>query len=78
MASCVKLIPLLQDWCPLITCYCLTSSVDGDVVEQVISQRPAEQEEPPVRQGSLLDEAIRRLQEDQLGAMPRRGANAGV
>ncbi|XP_029700101.1 bromodomain and WD repeat-containing protein 3 isoform X2 [Takifugu rubripes] len=48
------------------------ATVDGDVVEQVISQRPAEQEEPPVRQGSLLDEAIRRLQEDQLGAMPRR------
>lgn len=62
----------------LIACCRLTFSVDGDVVEQVISQRPAEQEEPPVRQGSLLDEAIRRLQEDQLGAMPRRGANAGV
>lgn len=46
-------------------------------MEQVISQRPAEQEEPPARQGSLLDEAIQRLQEDQLGAMLRRGADSG-
>lgn len=35
-------------------------------MEQVISQRPAEQNEAQARHASLLDEAIRRLQEEQL------------
>ncbi|KAG9278203.1 bromodomain and WD repeat-containing protein 3 [Astyanax mexicanus] len=37
---------------------------DGEVVEQVISQQPAESEEPQVRR-SILDDAIRQLQEQQ-------------
>ena len=44
---------------------CLTSSGDGEVVEQVISQQTAEHEEVAARRGSLLDEAIRHLQEQQ-------------
>ncbi|XP_044057569.1 bromodomain and WD repeat-containing protein 3 isoform X2 [Siniperca chuatsi] len=38
---------------------------DGEVVEQVISQQTAEHEEVAVRRSSLLDEAIRHLQEQQ-------------
>uniref|UniRef100_A0A4W6D160 Bromodomain and WD repeat domain containing 1 n=1 Tax=Lates calcarifer TaxID=8187 RepID=A0A4W6D160_LATCA len=38
---------------------------DGEVVEQVISQQTAEHEEVTVRRSSLLDEAIRQLQEQQ-------------
>ncbi|XP_068601910.1 bromodomain and WD repeat-containing protein 3 [Brachionichthys hirsutus] len=38
---------------------------DGEVVEQVISQQTAEHEEGGVRRSSLLDEAIRNLQERQ-------------
>ncbi|KAM4742969.1 bromodomain and WD repeat-containing protein 3 [Anableps anableps] len=38
---------------------------DGEVVEQVISQQTAEPEEVSVRRSSLLDEAIRQLQEQQ-------------
>uniref|UniRef100_A0A7N8YFW5 Bromodomain and WD repeat domain containing 1 n=1 Tax=Mastacembelus armatus TaxID=205130 RepID=A0A7N8YFW5_9TELE len=38
---------------------------DGEVVEQVISQQTAEHEEVAVRRSSLLDEAIRQLQEQQ-------------
>uniref|UniRef100_A0A3Q2UWT2 Bromodomain and WD repeat domain containing 1 n=1 Tax=Haplochromis burtoni TaxID=8153 RepID=A0A3Q2UWT2_HAPBU len=38
---------------------------DGEVVEQVISQQTAEPEEVAVRRSSLLDEAIRQLQEQQ-------------
>ncbi|KAK3513530.1 hypothetical protein QTP70_016463 [Hemibagrus guttatus] len=37
---------------------------DGEVVEQVISQQPAENEDPQTRR-SLLDNAIRELQEQQ-------------
>ncbi|KAG7319574.1 hypothetical protein KOW79_016717 [Hemibagrus wyckioides] len=37
---------------------------DGEVVEQVISQQPAESEDPQARR-SLLDDAIRQLQEQQ-------------
>lgn len=43
----------------------MTSSGDGEVVEQVISQQTAEHEEVAVRRSSLLDEAIRHLQERQ-------------
>lgn len=43
----------------------VTSSGDGEVVEQVISQQTAEHEEVTVRRSSLLDEAIRHLQEQQ-------------
>lgn len=43
----------------------MTSSGDGEVVEQVISQQTAEHEEVTVRRSSLLDEAIRHLQEQQ-------------
>ncbi len=43
----------------------MTSSGDGDVVEQVISQQTAEHEEVAVRRSSLLDEAIRQLQQQQ-------------
>lgn len=43
----------------------MTSSGDGEVVEQVISQQTAEHEEVAVRRSSLLDEAIRHLQEQQ-------------
>lgn len=43
----------------------MTSSGDGEVVEQVISQQTAEHEEVTVRRSSLLDEAIRQLQEQQ-------------
>uniref|UniRef100_A0A8C4GVS9 Bromodomain and WD repeat domain containing 1 n=1 Tax=Dicentrarchus labrax TaxID=13489 RepID=A0A8C4GVS9_DICLA len=38
---------------------------DGEVVEQVISQQTAEHEEVAVRRSSLLDEAIRNLQQQQ-------------
>uniref|UniRef100_A0AAQ5Z218 Bromo domain-containing protein n=1 Tax=Amphiprion ocellaris TaxID=80972 RepID=A0AAQ5Z218_AMPOC len=38
---------------------------DGEVVEQVISQQTAEHEEVTIRRSSLLDEAIRQLQEQQ-------------
>ncbi|XP_068173110.1 bromodomain and WD repeat-containing protein 3 [Antennarius striatus] len=38
---------------------------DGEVVEQVISQQTAEHEEVGVRRSSLLDEAIRNLQQQQ-------------
>ncbi|XP_054649152.1 bromodomain and WD repeat-containing protein 3 isoform X3 [Dunckerocampus dactyliophorus] len=38
---------------------------DGEVVEQVISQQTAELEEISVRRSSLLDEAIRQLQQRQ-------------
>ncbi|XP_021165006.2 bromodomain and WD repeat-containing protein 3 isoform X1 [Fundulus heteroclitus] len=38
---------------------------DGEVVEQVISQQTAEPEEISVRRSSLLDEAIRQLQQQQ-------------
>lgn len=38
---------------------------DGEVVEQVISQQTAEPEEVSVRRSSLLDEAIRQLQQQQ-------------
>lgn len=42
-----------------------TSSGDGEVVEQVISQQTAEHEEVTIRRSSLLDEAIRQLREQQ-------------
>ncbi|XP_073339421.1 bromodomain and WD repeat-containing protein 3 isoform X2 [Pagrus major] len=56
---------------------------DGEVVEQVISQQTAEHEEVTVRRSSLLDEAIRNLQEQQArqsqtGAVARPGAGAGA
>ncbi|KAF6718804.1 Bromodomain and WD repeat-containing protein 1 [Oryzias melastigma] len=38
---------------------------DGEVVEQVISQQTAEHEQITIRRSSLLDEAIRQLQEQQ-------------
>ncbi|KAM6932903.1 LOW QUALITY PROTEIN: bromodomain and WD repeat-containing protein 3 [Xenentodon cancila] len=38
---------------------------DGEVVEQVISQQTAEHEQVTIRRSSLLDEAIRQLQERQ-------------
>uniref|UniRef100_A0A8C7X9Q0 Bromodomain and WD repeat domain containing 1 n=1 Tax=Oryzias sinensis TaxID=183150 RepID=A0A8C7X9Q0_9TELE len=38
---------------------------DGEVVEQVISQQTAEHEQITVRRSSLLDEAIRQLQQQQ-------------
>ncbi|XP_056140108.1 bromodomain and WD repeat-containing protein 3 [Lampris incognitus] len=38
---------------------------DGEVVEQVISQQTAEHEEAATRRNSILDEAIRQLQERQ-------------
>ncbi|KAM3615994.1 uncharacterized protein V6R79_010680 [Siganus canaliculatus] len=38
---------------------------DGEVVEQVISQQTAEHEEVAIRRSSLLDEAIRHLQQQQ-------------
>lgn len=38
---------------------------DGEVVEQVISQQTAEHEEVTIRRSSLLDEAIRQLQQQQ-------------
>ncbi|KAM9734018.1 bromodomain and WD repeat-containing protein 3 [Menidia menidia] len=38
---------------------------DGEVVEQVISQQTAEHEEIAIRRSSLLDEAIRQLQQQQ-------------
>lgn len=51
------------------SCFCspcvFTSSGDGEVVEQVISQQTAEHEEAAVRRGSLLDQAIRQLQQQQ-------------
>uniref|UniRef100_A0A671UR38 Bromodomain and WD repeat domain containing 1 n=1 Tax=Sparus aurata TaxID=8175 RepID=A0A671UR38_SPAAU len=52
---------------------------DGEVVEQVISQQTAEHEEVTIRRSSLLDEAIRNLQEQQArqsqaGAEARPGA----
>ncbi|XP_036928040.1 bromodomain and WD repeat-containing protein 3 isoform X1 [Acanthopagrus latus] len=55
---------------------------DGEVVEQVISQQTAEHEEVTVRRSSLLDEAIRNLQEqqarqNQTGAEARPGAGVG-
>ncbi|XP_017275528.1 bromodomain and WD repeat-containing protein 3 isoform X2 [Kryptolebias marmoratus] len=51
---------------------------DGEVVEQVISQQTAEHEEVTVRRSSLLDEAIRQLQEQQdRQSQPRAGATAG-
>ncbi|KAG9348519.1 hypothetical protein JZ751_002255 [Albula glossodonta] len=43
---------------------------DGEVVEQVISQQTTEQEEAAAAQPSVLDEAIRQLQEQQ----DRRGS----
>ncbi|XP_051253294.1 bromodomain and WD repeat-containing protein 3 isoform X2 [Dicentrarchus labrax] len=62
---------------------------DGEVVEQVISQQTAEHEEVAVRRSSLLDEAIRNLQQQQdqqnqpgtearpgLGAVPEGQAEA--
>uniref|UniRef100_A0A669DDT3 Bromodomain and WD repeat domain containing 1 n=1 Tax=Oreochromis niloticus TaxID=8128 RepID=A0A669DDT3_ORENI len=56
---------------------------DGEVVEQVISQQTAEPEEIAVRRSSLLDEAIRQLQEQQdrqnqpgTGAVPEGPAEA--
>uniref|UniRef100_A0AAX7VMU1 Bromo domain-containing protein n=1 Tax=Astatotilapia calliptera TaxID=8154 RepID=A0AAX7VMU1_ASTCA len=58
---------------------------DGEVVEQVISQQTAEPEEVAVRRSSLLDEAIRQLQEQQdrqnqpeTGAVPEGPAEAQV
>uniref|UniRef100_I3JDB2 Bromodomain and WD repeat domain containing 1 n=1 Tax=Oreochromis niloticus TaxID=8128 RepID=I3JDB2_ORENI len=58
---------------------------DGEVVEQVISQQTAEPEEIAVRRSSLLDEAIRQLQEQQdrqnqpgTGAVPEGPAEAQV
>ncbi|KAM7399553.1 hypothetical protein PAMP_018818 [Pampus punctatissimus] len=38
---------------------------DGEVVEQVISQQTADHEEAAIRPSSLLDQAIRQLQEQQ-------------
>lgn len=60
----------------------MTFSGDGEVVEQVISQQTAEHEEVTVRRSSLLDEAIRNLQEqqarqNQTGAEARPGAGVG-
>lgn len=46
---------------PHLTCL----SGDGEVVEQVISQQTAEHEQITIRRSSLLDEAIRQLQEQQ-------------
>lgn len=43
----------------------MTSAGDGEVVEQVISQQTAEHEAVTVRRSSLLDEAIRQLQQQQ-------------
>lgn len=43
----------------------MISSGDGEVVEQVISQQTADHEAVTVRRSSLLDEAIRHLQEQQ-------------
>lgn len=61
----------------------ITCSGDGEVVEQVISQQTAEPEEVAVRRSSLLDEAIRQLQEQQdrrnlpgTGAAPEGSAEA--
>lgn len=59
------------------------SSGDGEVVEQVISQQTAEHEEVTVRRSSLLDEAIRQLQEQQdrqsqPQAEATRGSRAGA
>uniref|UniRef100_UPI003AAF57AB bromodomain and WD repeat-containing protein 3 n=1 Tax=Centroberyx gerrardi TaxID=166262 RepID=UPI003AAF57AB len=55
---------------------------DGEVVEQVISQQTAEHEEAAVRRSSVLDEAIRQLQEQQdrqnlTGTEAAQGAEAG-
>lgn len=58
----------------------LISVGDGEVVEQVISQQPAESEDPQARR-SLLDDAIRQLQEQQdqqvvrQQGTPRRGTH---
>ncbi|XP_061682626.1 bromodomain and WD repeat-containing protein 3 isoform X2 [Syngnathoides biaculeatus] len=49
---------------------------DGEVVEQVISQQTAEVEEVAVRSSSLLDEAIRNLQQQQ--ERQNRAAAVGV
>jgi len=43
----------------------LSSSGDGEVVEQVISQQTAEHDEVSIRRSTLLDEAIRNLQQQQ-------------
>lgn len=43
----------------------MTSSGDGEVVEQVISQQTTEPLEVALRRSSLLDEAIRQLQAQQ-------------
>lgn len=44
----------------------MTSSGDGEVVEQVISQQTAEHDEAAaIRRSNLLDEAIRNLQQQQ-------------
>lgn len=66
----------------------MTSTGDGDVVTQVISQQTMEDEAVAVRRNSPLDQAIRQLQERQNGEnqqpasavhdfvspeMPRRG-----
>nr|XP_057935407.1 bromodomain and WD repeat-containing protein 3 [Doryrhamphus excisus] len=50
---------------------------DGEVVEQVISQQTAELEEISVRRSSLLDEAIRQLQQRQ-DRQNQGGAEGGV
>ncbi|XP_042342206.1 bromodomain and WD repeat-containing protein 3 isoform X2 [Plectropomus leopardus] len=55
---------------------------DGEVVEQVISQQTAEPDEVATRRSSLLDEAIRHLQErqdrqNQLGTEAAPGAGPG-
>uniref|UniRef100_A0A667Y3C3 Bromodomain and WD repeat domain containing 1 n=1 Tax=Myripristis murdjan TaxID=586833 RepID=A0A667Y3C3_9TELE len=55
---------------------------DGEVVEQVISQQTAEHEEVTVRRSSVLDEAIRQLQQqqdrqNQAGAQAAQGAGPG-
>lgn len=52
-------------------------SGDGEVVEQVISQQTSEQEEFPVRHSSLLDEAIRNLQE-QMDGQNQPGGDEGL
>uniref|UniRef100_A0A1A8I7N1 Bromodomain and WD repeat domain containing 1 n=1 Tax=Nothobranchius kuhntae TaxID=321403 RepID=A0A1A8I7N1_NOTKU len=51
---------------------------DGEVVEQVISQQTAEHEMVTIRRSSLLDEAIRHLQEQQdRQNQPRAETTAG-
>lgn len=61
---------------------CLFFSGDGEVVEQVISQQTTEPEEISARRSSLLDEAIRQLQQQhdrqhQTGTEARGAGVAG-